>query len=82
MIKMTLLILGFILTSLSGGSAVAADQKQCADQFKAADLNNDGTIVRSEMGNAAGSIPTSLNNKSRISRKEYMAACAKNATKK
>ena len=81
MIRITLLILG-VLTSLSGGSAVAADQKQCADQFKAADINNDGIIVRSEMGNAAGTIPTSLNNKSRISRKEYMAACAKDATKK
>ena len=47
MIRITLLILGFILTSLSGGTAVAADQKQCADQFKAADINNDGIIVRS-----------------------------------
>ncbi|MFZ0853636.1 MAG: hypothetical protein WAO08_31125 [Hyphomicrobiaceae bacterium] len=82
MSKITLLIVGFILASFSAGSAAAADQKQCADQFKAADLNNDGTIVRSEMGNAAGTMPTSLNNKSRISRKEYMAACAKDATKK
>jgi hypothetical protein len=59
-------------------SASALDQKKCTEQFKAADLNNDGTLSRSEMGSAAkGMIPASLNNQNRISRKEYMSACAK-----
>jgi hypothetical protein len=62
--------------------ALAADQKQCADQFKAADLNNDGVIVRSEMGSSPSMMPASLNNKARIRRKEYMAACTKEAAKK
>jgi hypothetical protein len=57
--------------------AVAADQKQCADQFKAADLNNDGALSRSEMGNAKQTMPGSLNNKSRVSRKQYLSACSK-----
>lgn len=67
---------------IAAHSAAALDQKKCADQFKAADLNNDGVIDRSEMGNAQGTIPQSLTNKSRISRKDYMAACGKLAAKR
>jgi hypothetical protein len=39
-------------------------------------------IVRSEMGSAPSMIPASLNNKSRVTRKEYMAACAKESAKR
>lgn len=42
--------------------AQAADQKQCADQLKAADLNNDGVLSRTEIGNARQSLPSSLAN--------------------
>lgn len=82
MSKITILIASIVLASLSVQSALAADQKQCADQFKAADLNNDGVIVRSEMGSSPNMIPASISNKSRITRKEYMAACTKLAAKK
>ena len=78
--KTTFFIASLVLASAQG--ALAADQKQCADQFKAADLNNDGVIVKSEMGSSPSMIPASLNNKARISRKEYMAACTKEAAKK
>jgi hypothetical protein len=80
--KTTLLVAGLVLGSCWAQGALAADQKQCADQFKAADLNNDGVIVRSEMGSAPSMIPASLNNKSRVTRKEYMAACAKESAKR
>ena len=82
MSKTTLLIATLVLGSLSAQGALAADQKQCADQFKAVDLNNDGVIVRSEMGSAPNMIPATLSNKSRVTRKEYMAACTKVAAKK
>jgi hypothetical protein len=80
--KSTFFIAGLVLASFSMQGALAADQKQCADQFKAADLNNDGVIVKSEMGSSPSMIPASLSNKARISRKEYMAACTKEAPKK
>lgn len=78
MYKIILLTLSFAIAPLFGvHAALAAGQKQCTDQFKAADLNNDGMLDRSEMGNARGKIPASLNNKSRITRKAYISACAK-----
>jgi len=61
--------------------AQAADQKQCADQFKAADLDNDGVLNRTEIGNARQSLPSSLANKERVTRKEFMAVCSKGATR-
>jgi hypothetical protein len=73
--------LAFALPIAARG-AVALNQKKCADQFKTADLNNDGVIDRSEMGNAQTTIPQSLTNKSRISRKDYMSACGKLAAKR
>jgi hypothetical protein len=80
--KTTLLIATVVLGSFVAQGALAADQKQCADRFKAADLNNDGVIVRSEMGSAPNMIPASVSNKSRITRKEYIAACTKVAANK
>jgi hypothetical protein len=69
-----------IPTSAQNTQPVAADQKQCADQFKAADLNNDGVLSRSEIGNAKQSLPASLANKDRVTRAEFMAVCANNAS--
>ena len=60
---------------------IAADQKQCADQFKAADLDNDGVLSRTEIGNAKQTLPASLANKDRITREEFMAVCSKGASK-
>ncbi len=59
---------------------VATDQKQCADQFKAADLNNDGVLSSSEIGNAKQTIPVPLANKDRVTRSEFMAVCSKNVS--
>jgi Ca2+-binding EF-hand superfamily protein len=58
-----------------------ADQKQCSDQFKAADLNNDGVLSRTEIGNAKQTLPSSLANQDRITRKQFMAVCSKGASK-
>ena len=60
---------------------VAADQKRCADQFKAADLDNDGVLSRTEIGNAKQTLPSSLANQDRITRKQFMAVCSKGASK-
>ena len=57
-----------------------ADEKQCADQFKAADLNNDGVLDRTELGNAKQTLPSSLANKGRVTRQQFMVVCAKNAS--
>jgi hypothetical protein len=59
---------------------VAADQKQCTDRFKAADLNNDGVLDRTEIGSAKQSLPASLTSKDRVTRSEFMAVCSKNAS--
>jgi Ca2+-binding EF-hand superfamily protein len=60
---------------------ITADQKQCSDQFKAADLNNDGVLSRTEIGNAKQTLPSSLANQDRITRKQFMAVCSKGASK-
>ena len=55
--------------------------KACSDQFKAADLNNDGVLSRTEIGNAKQTLPSSLANQDRITRKQFMAVCSKGASK-
>jgi Ca2+-binding EF-hand superfamily protein len=60
--------------------ASAADQKQCEDRFKAADIDNDGALSRTELGNAKQSMPASLANKDRVTREEFMAACTRSAS--
>jgi hypothetical protein len=55
----------------------AVDQKQCADQFKAADINNDGSLDRTEIGNAQQTLPAALASKDRVSRAEFMTTCSK-----
>lgn len=58
----------------------AADQKQCEDRFKAANIDNDGALSRTEIGNAKQSMPSSLANKDRVTREEFMAACTRSAS--
>jgi hypothetical protein len=81
MLKTMTLILGtaiFALPALAQNTKpVAADQKQCTDQFKAADINNDGVLDRTEIGNAKQTLPASLSNKDRVTRTEFMAVCSK-----
>jgi hypothetical protein len=53
----------------------AADQATCADQFKAADLNNDGVLSASEIGNAKDKLPAAVVGKNTVNRIDFMAAC-------
>jgi hypothetical protein len=83
MLKISILLAAamFALPALAQGTRpVAADQKQCADRFKTADLNNDGVLSRTEIGNAKQTLPGSLANKDRVTRTEFMAICSKNAS--
>jgi hypothetical protein len=76
MLKLASVILAAAVGTMSA-PALAATQMQCADQFKAADLNNDGVLSGSEIGNAKPTIPASLANKPSITRQEFLAACTK-----
>ena len=53
----------------------AADQAICADQFKSADLNNDGTLSGSEIGNAKDKLPAAVVGRNSVNRVDFMAAC-------
>jgi hypothetical protein len=70
MLKMTYLLLAAAIVALPAvaqdAKRTAADQKQCADQFKAADLNNDGVLSRTEIGNAKQRLPSSIATRDRI----------------
>jgi hypothetical protein len=61
-------------------SATPIDEKQCADQFKAADLDNNGVLSRSEIGNFKQNLPVSLAHKDQVTRAEFMAVCGKKAS--
>jgi hypothetical protein len=60
---------------VTASPALAADQANCADQFKAADLNNDGLLRSSEIGNAKNKVPAGIAGRDRVSRTDFMAAC-------
>jgi hypothetical protein len=78
--KLAILITVVLSSTALAQGAGAADQKQCADQFKAADINNDGVLSSTEIGNAKQTLPASLANKKRVTRKEFMSVCAKTAS--
>jgi hypothetical protein len=63
--------------SVRGADRMAADGKGCEERFIAADLDNDGALSASEIGNAQSSVPSSLAGKERVTRAEFMAACTK-----
>jgi hypothetical protein len=58
----------------------AIDEKQCWEQFKAADLDNDGVLRASEIGSFKENLPASLANKDKVTRAEFMAVCGKKAS--
>src|SRR5262245_36840886 len=70
----------FALPAIAQTRQPAAGQKQCADQFKAADLNNDGVLSSSEIGNAKQTVPAAVANKDRVTQTEFMVACSKGAS--
>ena len=79
MLKTT--IFPFLAATLLAFPAIAQSTKPvAADQFKAADLNNDGVLDRMEIGNAKQGLPASLANKDRVTRTEFMAVCSKHAS--
>jgi hypothetical protein len=55
----------------------ADSAQECAGQFKAADLNNDGSLSKSEIGNAKSKLPAGLASQNAVSRNQFMAACSK-----
>ena len=60
-------------------NATPIDEKQCREQFRAADLDNDGVLTASEIGSFKQSLPASLANKDKVTRVEFMAVCGKKA---
>lgn len=84
MLKIIPLIIAVSMFAISAAAqdsrSIAADQKRCTDQFKAADLDNDGVLSRTEIGNAKQLLPASLAKKDRVTRAEFMTACAKHAS--
>jgi hypothetical protein len=58
----------------------AADQQRCADQFKAADIDNNGVLSRTEIGNAKQTLPASVADKNQVTRAEFMTLCSKSAS--
>jgi hypothetical protein len=75
-----------ILTAFLLASPAAAQDKtpinenQCAEQFKKADVDNDGVLSAAEIGTFKQSLPASLANKDRVSRADFMALCGKRAS--
>ena len=55
---------------------IGSSESECADRFKAADVNNDNVLTPTEIPNAQ-QLPPTLAKESLISRKEYLAACVK-----
>ena len=82
MLRTTYAIVAVAILALpaSAQSSKPTNQKQCEDQFKAADLNNDGLLSSSEIGNAKKNLPSSIANKDRVSRADFMAICGKRAS--
>ena len=76
---MLLAILGHFSPVLpqNATSKAAASTSECRDRFIEADLNNDGVLSRAEIGNVTFAFPPSLANKDRVTRGEFLAACAK-----
>jgi len=65
---------------LQAQNAAPIDEKQCTEQFKAADLDNDGVLSASEIGSFKQKLPASLANKDKVTRAEFMAVCGKKAS--
>jgi hypothetical protein len=65
---------------LQAQSTTPIDEKQCAEQFKAADLDNDGVLRASEIGSFKQNLPASFANKDKVTRAEFMAVCGKKAS--
>ena len=76
------IVLFSLLLILPAGAQTRApiDEKQCAEQFRAADINNDGVLTAAEIGTFKQSLPTSVANKERVSRADFMAVCGKKAS--
>jgi Ca2+-binding EF-hand superfamily protein len=79
-IVLLFLVAATVSFPLQAQNAKPIDEKQCADQFKAADLDNDGVLSASEIGSFKQSLPASLANKDKVTRAEFMAVCGKKAS--
>ena len=74
-------LLAFLMLAVPAAAQIikptTADQKECADRFKQADINNDGTLDNAEIGSAKDIVPAALANRSSIARADFLAACSK-----
>ena len=55
---------------------IGSSESECADRFKASDVNNDNVLTVTELPKVQ-KLPPPLAKESLISRKEYLAACVK-----
>ena len=55
---------------------IGSSESECADRFKASDVNNDNVLTVTELPKAQ-KLPPPLAKESLVSRKEYLAACVK-----
>jgi hypothetical protein len=74
------LVVATVSFPLPAQNATPIDEKQCWEQFKAADLDNDGVLRASEIGSFKENLPASLANKDKVTRAEFMAVCGKKAS--
>jgi hypothetical protein len=74
------LVVATVSFPLPAQNATPIDEKQCWEQFKAADLDNDGVLTASEIGSFKENLPASLASKDKVTRAEFMAVCGKKAS--
>jgi hypothetical protein len=79
--KRSLAIVALVLGALPALSqdvkAPAASASECADKFKAADINKDGVLTVTEIPKVQQIPPALAKNPSLVGRQEFMAACGK-----
>ena len=79
--KRSLAIAALVLAAIPALSqdvkAPAVSESECANKFKAADINNDGFLTVTEIPKAQQMPPALAKNLSLVGRQEFMAACEK-----
>jgi hypothetical protein len=72
-----ILVAATVSFPLPAQNATPIDEKQCWEQFRDADLDNDGVLRASKIGSFKENLSASLANKDKVARAEFMAVCAK-----
>jgi hypothetical protein len=74
--KAAFTLVAMLSTTIPSLSQGVTPESECTDAFKLADMNTDGVLTRTEIPNAR-LMPPALAKESLISRKVFVAACAK-----